>query len=324
MSEGSMGRILITGAAGQIGSELTPKLRKEFGRENVVASDIREPSPEMLESGPFEFLDVTDKDRMLEVVEEHEVDTIYHLAAILSAKGEQNPRLAWQVNINGLYNILEVVRELNMTRVFHPSSIAVFGPETPRDMTPQETILRPKTMYGVTKVTGELLGDYYFDKFGVDVRGIRFPGVISNVAPTGGGTTDYAVEIFYEAIKHGSYVCFIREDTVLPMIYMPDCLRAIVDLMKADINRLRHHADFNLASMSFSPGELASEIEKHIPGFAVEYRPDYRQQIADTWPKTIDDSAAREEWDWKPDFDMASMTKDMLEKLRTRYEKGEF
>ena len=319
-----MRRVLVTGAAGQIGSELTPELREKFGSEDVVASDIRELSSEMRDSGPYELLDVTDRDRIRAVVQEYEVDAIFHLAAILSATGERNPQLAWRVNINGLHNVLEVARELKLTRVFHPSSIAVFGPETPREMTPQETVLRPRTIYGITKVTGELLGDYYYNKYGVDVRGIRFPGVISNVAPPGGGTTDYAVEIFYEAIKNNSYTCFVREDTVLPMIYMPDCLKSAMVLMEADLDRLKHHTDFNLSGMSFSAGELASEIQKHLEGFTVEYQPDYRQKIADTWPKSIDDSASREEWGWEPDYDLASMTKDMLEKLRLRYDIGEF
>lgn len=321
MSRGMIRRVLVTGAAGQIGSELTPELRKKYGSENVVASDIREPSSEMRDSGPFELLDVTDIDRVKAVVIEYEVDTVFHLAAILSATGERNPQLAWHVNINGLHNVLEVAREVKLTRVFHPSSIAVFGPETPREMTPQETILRPRTIYGITKVTGELLGDYYFNKYGVDVRGIRFPGVISNVAPPGGGTTDYAVEIFYEAIRQNNYTCFVREDTVLPMIYMPDCLKSAIVLMEADLDRLKHHTDFNLSGMSFSAGELASEIQKHLKGFTVEYKPDYRQKIADTWPKSIDDSTSREEWGWEPDYDLASMTKDMLEKLRIRYDR---
>jgi nucleoside-diphosphate-sugar epimerase len=317
-----MSHILITGAAGQIGSELTPKLREKYGQENVVASDIRDPSSSLRNDGPYETLDVTDKEKMAGLVKEYEIDTIYHLASLLSVTGEMNPQLAWRVNIGGLYNVLEVARELDLTRVFNPSPIAAFGPETPKVLTPQETILRPKTLYGVTKVTGELLGDYYFHKYGVDVRGIRFPGVISNVAPPGGGTTDYAVEIFYEAIKHGSYECFVKEDTVLPMIYMPDCLKSMLVLMESDISKLEHHTDFNLAGMSFSAGELAAGIEKHIPEFTVVYKPDCRQEIADTWPKTVDDSFARKEWGWKPDYDLASMTEDMLETLKVRYEKG--
>ena len=317
-----MDRILVTGASGQIGSELTPKLRERFGSENVVASDIREPSEAFISQGPYEILDVTEKERLKRVVREHEIDTIFHLAAILSATGERNPQLAWHVNILGLHNVLEVARELGLVRVFHPSSIAVFGPETPKNFTPQETVLRPKTVYGITKVTGELLGDYYFNKYGVDVRGVRFPGVISSVAPPGGGTTDYAVEIFYEAVKNGRYTCFVEERTVLPMMYMPDCLKATLNIMDADLSRLKHHTDFNVAGVSFSVGELASEIRKHIPDFEVSYAPDYRQEIADTWPHSIDDSVAREEWDWAPQYDLESMTLDMLDCLRSRYESG--
>ena len=317
-----MDRILVTGASGQIGSELTPKLRERHGSENVVASDIREPSEALLGQGPYEIVDVTEKERLERVVREHEIDTIFHLAAILSAIGERKPQLAWRVNILGLHNVLEVAREQGLVRIFHPSAIAVFGPETPKDFTPQETVLRPKTVYGITKVTGELLGDYYFNKYGVDVRGVRFPGVISNVAPPGGGTTDYAVEIFYEAIKSGRYTCFVEEKTVLPMIYMPDCLKATLDIMDADLSRLKHHTDFNVAGVSFSAGELASEIRKHIPDFEVSYAPDYRQEIADTWPHSIDDSVAREEWDWAPQYDLESMTLDMLDCLRSRYESG--
>jgi nucleoside-diphosphate-sugar epimerase len=315
-------RILVTGASGQIGSELTPKLRERYGTENVVASDIREPNKTLADQEPFEIIDVTEKGRLKRVVQEHEIDTIFHLAAILSASGERNPQLAWHVNILGLHNVLEIAREESLAQVFHPSSIAVFGPETPKDMTPQETVLRPKTIYGATKVTGELLGDYYFNKYGVDVRGVRFPGVISSVAPPGGGTTDYAVEIFYEAIKHGQYTCFVKQSTTLPMIYMPDCLKATMDLMEADLLRLKHHTDFNVSGLSFSVKELATEIQKHVPDFKVSYVPDYRQDIADTWPRTIDDSVARSEWDWKPQYDLESMTSDMLDSLRDRFKSG--
>lgn len=317
-----MERILVTGASGQIGSELVPKLRERYGRENVVASDIREPGEAFIGQGPYEIVDVTEKEMLERVVREHEIDTIFHLAAILSATGEMKPQLAWRVNLLGLRNVLEVAREQSLVRIFHPSSIAVFGPETPKDMTPQETILRPRTVYGITKVTGELLGGYYFNKYGVDVRGVRFPGVISNVAPPGGGTTDYAVEIFYEAVKSGRYTCFVEERTVLPMIYMPDCLTATLDVMDADLSRLKHHTDFNIAGVSFSVGELASEIRKHIPSFEVSYAPDYRQEIADTWPHSIDDSVARAEWGWEPQYGLESMTSDMLDCLRSRYEAG--
>jgi len=317
-----MERILVTGASGQIGSELVPKLRERYGSENVVASDIREPSEATIGQGPYEIIDVTEKEALKRVVREHEIDTIFHLAAILSATGEMKPQLAWRVNILGLRNVLEVAREQSLVRIFHPSSIAVFGPETPKDMTPQETVLRPRTVYGITKVAGELLGDYYFNKYGVDVRGVRFPGVISNVAPPGGGTTDYAVEIFYGAIKRGRYTCFVEERTVLPMIYMPDCLKATLDVMDADLSRLRHHTDFNISGISFSVGELASEIRKHMPDFEVSYAPDYRQEIADTWPHSVDDSVARAEWGWEPQYGLESMTLDMLDCLRSRHEGG--
>jgi len=321
MSE--MQNILVTGAVGQIGSELTMELRQRYGNENVVATGHKtKPSEKLRQSGPFEFIDVTRKETVEEIVRKYDIDTIYHLACILSAVGEEKPHLAWDVNVNGLYNILEIGREHNMTRVFCPSSIAVFGPETPRDNTPQETVMRPTTMYGVTKVAGELLCDYYFYRFGLDVRGARFPGIISSETLPGGGTTDYAVEIFYEAIKHKRYACFLREDTVLPMMYMPDCIKGTIDLMEADLSRLKHHSDFNLAAMSFSPAELVAEIKKHIPEFTCEYEPDFRQAIADSWPRTIDDSAAREEWGWEPSYDLAAMTADMLEKLGQRIRSG--
>ena len=325
MSKRTMKRILVTGACGQIGSELTMALRERYGPENVVAAGHKtQPSEKLRASGPFVFIDVTRRETVEEVVRRYDIDTIYHLAAILSAVGEKKPQLAWRVNMDGLYNILEIAREYDLVRVFWPSSIAVFGPETPRENTPQETVLRPTTMYGVTKVAGELLCDYYFRRFGVDVRGVRYPGVISSETLPGGGTTDYAVEMFYEAIKHKRYTCFVREDTVLPMIYMPDCIKAAIQLMEADLSRLKHHNGFNLAAMSFSAGELAAEIKKHIPEFVCEYKPDFRQEIADSWPRTIDDSAAREEWGWEPSYDLAAMTADMLEKLESRMaRKGE-
>lgn len=314
-----MKRILITGACGQIGSELTAILREKYGAENVVASDIRkDPLKEMVESGPYEVLDVRDREELKRVVEKYSIDTIFHMAAILSASGEKNPWLAWDVNINGLYNILEIAREKELTRVFVPSSIAAFGPETPRKNTPQETVLKPRTIYGITKVVGERLGEYYFWKFGLDVRGIRYPGIISSKTLPGGGTTDYAVEIFYEALKHRKYTAFLKKDTRLPMMYMPDCLKATIMLMEADLSSLKHHTDFNVAGMSFSVEELASEIKKHIPEFQIDYKPDFRQEIADSWPESIDDSAAREEWGWNPDYDLTRMTADMLEKLRKK------
>ena len=318
-----MKRILVTGAVGQIGSELTMELRRRYGAENVVATGHRtKPSTVLCDSGPFEFVDVTRRETVEAVVKEYNIDTIYHMAAILSAVGEEKPHLAWDVNISGLYNILEIVRERDLTRVFCPSSIAVFGPETPRTNTPQETILRPTTMYGVTKVAGELLCNYYVRRFGVDVRGVRYPGIISSETLPGGGTTDYAVAIYYEAVANKRYTCFVREDTVLPMMYMPDCIKGTIDLMEADFDQLQHHADFNLASMSFSAAELAAEIGKHLPEFECEYRPDARQAIADSWPRSLDDSAARQEWGWEPEYDLAAMTEDMLEKLGKRHAEG--
>jgi len=323
MSQKQIKKILVTGAVGQIGSELTLELRKRYGNDNVLATGRKtKPSEKLLNSGPFEFIDITKKETVEKVVDEYDVDTIYNMAAILSAVGEEKPLVCWNVNINGLYNILEIARERDMTRIFVPSSIAVFGPETPRVNTPQETVLKPKTMYGVTKVAGELLGDYYFKRFNLDVRGVRYPGIISSETLPGGGTTDYAVEIFYEAIKNKKYTCFVKKDTVLPMMYMPDCIKGTIDLMEADLSKLKHHCDFNLSAMSFSAGELVSEIKKHIPEFVCKYKPDFRQEIADSWPKTIDDTAAQQEWGWKPSYDLAAMTKDMIDKLSKRYEEG--
>ena len=314
-----MRKILVTGACGQIGSELVIELRRKYGGDNVVAAGHKtEPGETLFNSGPFEFIDTTDRKTIEAVVKRYGIDTVYHMVTILSAVGEKNPQLCWNTNLNGLYNILEIAREYELVRVFCPSSIAVFGPKTPRDNTPQETILCPETMYGVTKVSGELLGDYYFKRFGVDVRGVRYPGIISSGTLPGGGTTDYAVAIFHEALRQKRYTCFLREDTVLPMMYMPDCIRAAINLMEADLSTLKHHSNYNLAAMSFSAGELAAAIKKHIPEFTCEYQPDFRQEIADSWPRSIDDSAAREEWGWKPDYDLSMLVKDMLGKLEGR------
>lgn len=316
-------KILVTGSVGQIGSELTMALREKYGNDNVVACGRKtKPSEKLLNSGPFEYMDITDRKSVEEVVKKYDIDTVYNMAAILSAVGEEKPLLCWNVNINGMYNILEIAHEYDMTRVFVPSSIAAFGPETPRINTPNDTILKPKTMYGVTKVAGEILGDYYFKRFGIDVRGLRYPGIISSETPPGGGTTDYAVEIYYEAIKNKKYTCFVKEDTVLPMMYMPDCIKGTIDLMKVDLSKLKHHCDFNMASMSFSAGELADEIKKHIPEFTCDFKPDFRQEIADSWPQSIDDSVAQKEWGWKSSYNLSTMTKDMLEKLGKRYEEG--
>jgi nucleoside-diphosphate-sugar epimerase len=317
-------RILVTGATGQIGSELVPELREIYGVENVIVGVHTRPPSEDLKEGPTDDVDVTEKGSIENSVKKYDIDTIYHMAAILSVKGEENPWLAWDVNMNGTYNVLEIAREQEIRQVFCPSSIAVFGPETPRENTPQETVLRPRTMYGLTKVAGELLCDYYFNRFGIDVRGVRYPGIISNKTLPGGGTTDYAVEIFYEAIKNKKYTCFLEPESTLPMMYMPDCIKATIDLMQAPLENLKHHSDFNLAAFSFSPKELAAEIKKQISGFEIRYEPDERQKIADSWPKTIDDSAAREEWGWKPEYDLESMVKDMLEVLREKHKRGEF
>lgn len=310
--------VLVTGSAGQIGAELVPYLRSIYGNSNVVGADLRVSVDPLLRAGPIEVLDVSDASALTRVVKEYKVDIVYHLAALLSATGENNPQLAWQVNMNGLRNVLEIARINGLSRVFWPSSIAVFGPDAPRIDTPQNAPLNPTTMYGVTKVAGELLCNYYFLKYGLDVRSIRYPGLISNKASPGGGTTDYAVEIFYSALTKGSYSCFLREDTVLPIMYMPDALRATVDLMQADGKKVPRHLGYNLAAISSSAGEIASEIEKHIPDFRVTYSPDYRQKIADSWPMSISDTEARRDWGWSHEYDLARMTSDMLSELGPR------
>ncbi len=311
-----MKNILITGALGQIGSELALKMREIYGVNHVVVSDIKaDGMPEVVEAGPFEIINVTDASRIAEVVKKYDIDHIVHLAALLSAVGEQKPGLTWDVNMGGLYNVLEVARETGVS-VFTPSSIAAFGPTTPPDQTPQDTIQRPTTMYGVTKVAGELLCDYYKLRFGVESRGVRYPGLISYKTLPGGGTTDYAVHIYYDALKSGKYASFIAEGTQMDMMYMPDALDAIIQLSEADGSKLIHRNAFNVTAMSFAPEQLAAEIKKHIPSFEMSYDVDpVRQAIANSWPNSLDDRAARAEWGWNPKYDMASMTVDMLEKL---------
>ncbi|MCM2272171.1 MAG: L-threonine 3-dehydrogenase [candidate division Zixibacteria bacterium] len=311
-----MKKILVTGAIGQIGSELVTALRQRYGADKVVATDIRMPNDkELRDGGPFEFLDVTDSNHITRVMSMYEIGTIYHLAAVLSAIGESRPNIAWQINMNGLYHVLEAARQYKC-QIFFPSSIGAFGPSTPQDSTPQDTIQRPETIYGVTKVAGELLCDYYYRRFNLDTRGVRFPGLISYVAEPGGGTTDYSVSIFYEAIRHQKFTCYLRPNTFLDMMYMPDALRAMIELMEADGARLVHRNAFNVTAMSFNPEQLAAEIRKHLPGFTMEYEIDpVRQAIADSWPNSMDDSAARMEWGWKPQFDLSAMTADMLKEI---------
>lgn len=309
-----MKNILITGALGQIGSELTMTLRKRNHGGVVVASDIRMPADsELRDGGPFEFLDVLNAYRVGRVMEEYHIDTVYHLGALLSAVGEKKPQLAWEINMGGLYNILEAVRQYNAA-LFFPSSIGAFGPTTPLDNTPQDTIMRPNSMYGVTKVSGELLCDYYHSRFGIDTRGVRFPGLISYQTEPGGGTTDYAVAIFFEALKHKKYTCYLKPDTSLDMMYMPDAIRAMIQVMEADPAGLKHRNAFNLTAMHFTPVQLAAEIRKYIPEFVIDYDVDpIRQGIADSWPNYMDDGAARTEWGWAPEYDLPKMTKAMME-----------
>ena len=314
-----MKNILIIGSTGQIGSELTMKLRHIYNG-NVVAGYIpgAEPKGELKESGPSAVVDITNAQQIADTVAQYNIDTIYNLAALLSAVAETKPQLAWKIGVGGLCNVLEVARE-KQCAVFTPSSIGSFGPGTPKDQTPQDTLQRPKTMYGVTKVTGELLSDYYFNRFGVDTRSVRFPGLISYVTPPGGGTTDYAVDIYYSAIKGERFKCPIAAGTYMDMMYMPDALRAAIEIMEADPAKLVHRNSFNIASMSFEPDTIYHKIQEYIPEFRMDYEVDsLRQGIAESWPNSLDDSCAREEWNWKPEYDLDGMTRDMIEKLRAR------
>lgn len=317
-----MKNVLIIGSTGQIGSELTMELRKRYNG-NIVAGYIpgQEPKGDLLESGPSAIVDITNEQQIAETVSKYEIDTIYNLAALLSAVAEAKPQLAWKIGMGGLFNVLEVAREMNCA-VFTPSSIGVFGNNTPKDKTPQDTIRNPRTMYGVTKVSGELLSDYYFMRFGVDTRSVRFPGLISNVTPPGGGTTDYAVDIYYEAVKTGHFVCPITAGTYMDMMYMPDGLRAAIDIMEADPSRLVHRNSFNITAMSFDPETIAASIRKYIPEFTMEYKVDpLRQSIAESWPNSLDDTCARNEWDWAPTYDLDMMTQDMLRVLKAKFNK---
>jgi len=314
-----MKKILVTGALGQIGSELVMKMREIYGRDNIIATDLRKPdNNEVVTSGPFEILDVTDYNAMFKIAKKYEIDTLVHLAALLSATAEAKPLLAWNINMGGLVNALEVARELNC-KFFTPSSIGAFGPSTPKDNTPQDTIQRPTTMYGVNKVAGELLCDYYHTKFGVDTRGVRFPGLISYKVLPGGGTTDYAVDIYYEALRSGKYTSFIDKGTKMDMMYMPDAINAIITLLEADESKLKHRNAFNIAAMSFEPEEIATEIRKHIKGFKMDYDVDpVRQCIANSWPNSMDSTCAKNEWGFKSEYNLSKMTTDMLQKLSAK------
>ena len=308
--------ILVTGARGQIGSDLVRTLRERHGAVAIIATDLREPDQEAETSGPYEVVDIRDLGKLDDVVQRHNVDMIYHLASLLSARGEQAPDLAWEVNVGGLRNVLEIARE-NGLRVFWPSSIAVFGNTSPKHA-PQRTILEPKTMYGVTKVAGELLCQYYFARFGVDVRSLRYPGIISHGVEPGGGTTDYAVEIFHAALEQGEYACFLNADTRLPMMYMPDAVRATIELMEASKDLISVRTAYNVTAFNFSAEELSASIAERIDGFITHYEPDFRQDIATSWPSSIDDSAARTDWSWEPEFTLDAMVDDMLVRLREK------
>lgn len=310
-----MSKILVLGSGGQIGTELLVSLRQLFGDSNVIASDIKPASPQDLALGPYEELNVLDKNKLYEIIAKHKVEQVYLLAALLSATAEKNPAFAWELNMNSLFYILDLAKEGKLKKVYWPSSIAVFGPTTPRQNTPQITVMEPNTVYGISKQAGERWCEYYFNKYNVDVRSIRYPGLIGYKSAPGGGTTDYAVHIFHEARKNKQYECFLSENTALPMMYMPDAIRATIELMEAPAEKVKIRSSYNLSGMSFTPKEIAAEIQKHIPDFTISYKPDFRQQIADSWPQSVDDERARLDWGWKNQYDLKAMVEDMLKNI---------
>ena len=313
-----MKNILITGASGQIGSDLTIELRRLFGNEHVIASDIKSGTQEIMQGGPFESVDVMDKKRIVEVVDKYQITEIYHLAAILSGNAEKNPKWAWDINMTSLFNVLDIGKEKGIKKIFWPSSMGAFGSSTPAIDTPQLTIMEPSTVYGISKLAGERWCEYYFNKYGLDVRSLRYPGLISWKTEAGGGTTDYAVEIFYDAIKCGKYECFLSEDIALPMMYMDDAVNATIRLMETDAKNVKVRSSYNLGGISFTPKELTDEIKKYIPELAVTYKPDFRQEIAESWPRSISDEAAQKDWGWKHEYDLEKMTKVMIENIRKK------
>lgn len=313
--------VLIIGSCGQVGTELTENLRSIYGASNVIATDVRRPDSPFWDEGPFELMDVLDQNRLVELLKKYKPTQIYHLAALLSASAEKNPKLGWRLNMDGLFYVFDAALDFGVKRMFWPSSIAVFGPNTPKENTPQHCIMDPNTVYGITKQTGERYCEYYFKRYGLDVRSIRYPGLIGYKADAGGGTTDYAVEIFHEAIKTGKYECFLGENTSLPMLYMPDAIKATLDITHADSNQVKIRSSYNISGFSFTPQILAEKIRKHIPEFEISYKPDHRQAIADSWPKSISDTEARQDWGWKNDYDLDAMVADMILNLKPRYSK---
>ena len=311
-----MTKVLVIGACGQLGSELTLALRKLHGLNHVIASDIREGQGELME-GPFELLNAMDKPALIQLVQKHAITQIYHLAAVLSAKGEENPGFAWELNMGSLSNVLEVAKEYKLDKIYWPSSIAVFGPNTPVDHTPQNCVMDPNTVYGITKLAGERWCEYYFNKYGVDVRSLRYPGLIGYKTLPGGGTTDYAVDIYYKAIQEGKFECFLAENTALPMMYIDDAVKATIDLMETDADKVKVRSSYNIGAISFTPKEIYQSIKKHIPTFEISYKPDFRQKIADSWPNSIDDSEARKDWGWQHQFDLDKMTEEIVLGLKT-------